>query len=63
MPLRQLARCEDIARAAVFLASPLAARHVSGERLTVAGGMEGRRLWSPGETEVARMVRRLEPDF
>lgn len=46
MPLRQLARAEDIAATAVFLASPTAARHVSGEVLTVAGGMEGRQLWT-----------------
>lgn len=45
MPLRQLATPEDIARAVVFLSSPTAARHVSGEWLTVAGGMEGRLLW------------------
>ena len=45
MPLRQLARPEDIAAAAVYLASPALARHVTGETITVAGGMEGRRLW------------------
>ena len=45
MPLRQLASPDDIARAVLFLSSPLAARHVSGETITVAGGMEGRALW------------------
>jgi 3-oxoacyl-[acyl-carrier protein] reductase len=45
MPLRQLATPQDVARAIVFLASPAAARHVSGEMLLVAGGMEGRVLW------------------
>jgi len=44
MPLHQLARAEDIARAAAWLASPIAARHISGETVTVAGGMEGRVL-------------------
>ncbi|MEZ4235747.1 MAG: SDR family oxidoreductase [Myxococcota bacterium] len=44
MPLRQLAEPEDVARAAVWLGSP-AARHVTGEWITVAGGMEGRILW------------------
>lgn len=46
MPLRQLASPEDIARAVVFLASPLAAQHISGQTITVAGGMEGRVLRS-----------------
>lgn len=45
MPLRQLGRAADVARAALFLASPAASRHVSGEVLTVAGGMEGRIQW------------------
>lgn len=44
MPLRQLAVPADVSRAVLFLSSP-AARHVSGEALTVAGGMEGRVLW------------------
>jgi len=44
MPLHQIARADDIARVAAWLASPLAARHVSGECVTVAGGMEGRVL-------------------
>jgi len=45
MPLRQLASPDDVARAVLFLSSPAAARHVSGETITVAGGMEGRALW------------------
>lgn len=45
MPLRQLASPDDVARAVLFLSSPSAARHVSGETITVAGGMEGRALW------------------
>lgn len=45
MPLRQIGRAVDVARAALYLASPLAARHVTGQVLTVAGGMEGRTLW------------------
>ena len=51
MPLRQLARAEDIARAALFLCSPALSRHVSGEVVTVAGGMEGRSLWEPGDVD------------
>jgi len=45
MPLRQIGSTEDICRAALFLASPRTARHITGEMLTIAGGMEGRVLW------------------
>ena len=44
MPLQKLASPDDVARALLFLSSPSAARHVSGETITVAGGMEGRVL-------------------
>ncbi len=62
MPLRQLARPEDIARALLFLSSPLLARHISGEVLTVAGGMEGRRLWGPASIDTDAVRRRLDRD-
>jgi 3-oxoacyl-[acyl-carrier protein] reductase len=45
MPLRRVASPGDVAAAVLFFASPVMARHVSGEALTVAGGMEGRVLW------------------
>jgi 3-oxoacyl-[acyl-carrier protein] reductase len=44
MPLRKVATAEDVARAIVFLLSPLASGHVTGQVITVAGGMEGRLL-------------------
>lgn len=58
MALRQLATGADIARAAAFLASPIAARHVSGEVITIAGGMEGRLLWERGEIDASEIGRR-----
>jgi 3-oxoacyl-[acyl-carrier protein] reductase len=45
MPLRQLGRAVDVAKCAAWLSSPLAARHVSGQTIVIAGGMEGRTLW------------------
>ena len=49
MALPQLARPEDIAHAAVFLSSDRLARHITGQVLVIAGGMEGRQLWLPQE--------------
>jgi 3-oxoacyl-[acyl-carrier protein] reductase len=51
MALPQLARPNDIANAAVFLSSDLLARHITGQTLTIAGGMEGRLLWSFDEVD------------
>jgi 3-oxoacyl-[acyl-carrier protein] reductase len=60
MPLRQLARAKDIARTAVYLCSPVLARHVSGEVITVAGGMEGRLLWEPSDVDEPSIRARTE---
>lgn len=47
MPLRRVAAPEDVAGAVVWLCSPTAAGHVTGQLITVAGGMEGRLLHPP----------------
>jgi 3-oxoacyl-[acyl-carrier protein] reductase len=44
MALRKVAIADDIARAVVVLASDELSGHISGELVTVAGGMEGRTL-------------------
>ena len=44
MPLRKVAVAEDVARAVVVLASDELSGHVTGELVTVAGGMEGRTI-------------------
>ena len=49
MALPQLARPEDIANTVVFLSSDKLARHMTGQTVVVAGGMEGRWLWLPEE--------------
>lgn len=51
MALPQLARPEDIANAVLFLSSDVLARHITGQVLTVAGGMEGRWLWRPDQVD------------
>lgn len=42
MSLRKVGAAADVAAAIVWLCSPAAAGHVTGEVVTVAGGMEGR---------------------
>ncbi|MFX1514431.1 MAG: SDR family NAD(P)-dependent oxidoreductase [Promethearchaeota archaeon] len=45
MPLQKIAESEDIAYLITFLASDHLAGHLSGQIMTVAGGMEGRVLF------------------
>lgn len=47
--LRKIARPEDVARAVCFLASHRASGHMSGQVLSVDGGMEGRIVWREDE--------------
>jgi 3-oxoacyl-[acyl-carrier protein] reductase len=47
MALRKVAQPEDVARQVVVLASPLLSGHVTGQVVTVAGGMEGRVVHEP----------------
>lgn len=60
MPVRQLGRSEDVARTAVCLSSPSVSRHVSGQVVTVAGGMEGRVLWEVSEVDSRTVLERVK---
>jgi 3-oxoacyl-[acyl-carrier protein] reductase len=51
MALLQIGRPDDMANAVVYLSSDTLARHVTGQTLVVAGGMEGRLLWQPEEID------------
>lgn len=51
MALPKIARPEDMANAVVFLSSDALAGHITGQTLVIAGGMEGRLLWQPGEMD------------
>jgi len=55
MALPQVARPEDIANLAVFLSSDRLARHITGQIILAAGGMEGRWLWQPEEVDAGNV--------
>lgn len=54
VPLRKIAKPEDVARAMAFLASHRAAGHISGECISVDGGMEGRIIWKEPVLDVVK---------
>ncbi|MFX1482157.1 MAG: SDR family NAD(P)-dependent oxidoreductase [Promethearchaeota archaeon] len=51
IPMRKTAWPEDIAGAILYLGSDKLAGHVSGQTITVAGGMEGRVLYTQDEVD------------
>jgi len=51
IPLRKIGRPHDVAMAVIYLASSHLSGHVSGQILTVSGGMEGRVLYRPDEID------------
>ncbi len=48
--------------ACLFLASPTLASHVTGQVITLAGGMEGRLLWREEEVDRLQVLARLQRD-
>ena len=53
IPLRKVGRPADVAAAIVYLASSRLSGHLTGQMLTVAGGMEGRVLYQENEVDPA----------
>jgi 3-oxoacyl-[acyl-carrier protein] reductase len=53
IPLRKVGRVHDVAMTILYLASSRLSGHVSGQILTVSGGMEGRVLYDPDEVNPA----------
>jgi NAD(P)-dependent dehydrogenase (short-subunit alcohol dehydrogenase family) len=53
IPMRKTGTPQDIGGAILYLASDILSGHVSGQTINVAGGMEGRVLFTPGEIDTA----------
>ena len=49
IPMRKVATVEDVANIVLFLSSDEVAGHITGQSLTIAGGMEGRILFEKEE--------------
>lgn len=62
MALRRLGRADDVARVCAMLCSPIAGAHLTGQTITVAGGMEGRALWTAEEIDVETVRRQARAD-
>ncbi|KAH8730173.1 hypothetical protein GQ44DRAFT_482767 [Phaeosphaeriaceae sp. PMI808] len=60
VPLRKIAQPTDVARTAAFLSSHRAAGHISGQCISVDGGMEGRVVWS--EDEIQRSTNSVKEE-
>jgi 3-oxoacyl-[acyl-carrier protein] reductase len=54
VPMRKVALVEDIANTILYLASDTLSGHVSGQTINVAGGMEGRVLFSQNEIDPSK---------
>ncbi len=52
IPMRKTGKPADIANLVLYLASDRLAGHISGQTINAAGGMEGRVLFTPEETNV-----------
>ncbi len=62
VPLKKIAESEDIANMIAVLASDKLSGHISGEIITIAGGMEGRVLHLPEEIDFSKAYRRKKRD-
>jgi len=57
IPLRKIAQPEDVANIIAVLASDKVSGHISGQIITVAGGMEGRVLFEDKEIDLSRALK------
>ncbi|MGQ4833828.1 MAG: SDR family NAD(P)-dependent oxidoreductase [Candidatus Asgardarchaeia archaeon] len=56
IPLRKVARPEEVARIIAVIASDKVSSHISGEIITVSGGMEGRVLFNDEEIDSSKVL-------
>ncbi|MGC9781409.1 MAG: SDR family oxidoreductase [Candidatus Heimdallarchaeota archaeon] len=62
VPLKKIAEADDIANIIAILASDKVSGHISGEIITIAGGMEGRALHLPEEIDFSKAYKRETRD-
>ena len=60
VPLKKIGESEDVAHVITILASDKVSGHITGEILTIAGGMEGRALHLPEEIDFRKVYKRKE---
>jgi 3-oxoacyl-[acyl-carrier protein] reductase len=60
VPLKKIAEAEDIANMIAVLASDKLSGHISGEIITIAGGMEGRALHLPEEIDFTKAYKKRD---
>jgi NAD(P)-dependent dehydrogenase (short-subunit alcohol dehydrogenase family) len=58
VPLKKIAEAEDIANMIAVLASDKLSGHITGEIITIAGGMEGRSLYLPEDIDFSKAYKR-----
>lgn len=58
VPLKKIGEAEDVANMIAVLASDKVSGHISGEIITIAGGMEGRALHLPEEIDFSKAYKR-----
>ncbi|MCD6490702.1 MAG: SDR family oxidoreductase [Candidatus Korarchaeota archaeon] len=61
IPLRKIATPKEIAKMIAVLASDKVSSHITGQIITIAGGMEGRVLFEDDEIDLSKVYINIDP--